>query len=60
MSKDKAKFISEEITYKNGHMYIVREVKEGKEARKEMEKRLDEFFKPFDEFFREIHDKSKR
>ncbi len=53
-TKNKAKFISEEITYKNGHMYIVREVKEGKEAQKEIEKHIEEFFKPFEKFFEEI------
>ena len=53
-TKNKAMFISEEIKYKNGHTYIKREVKEGKEARKEIEKRLDTMCKPLRKLFEEM------
>ncbi len=52
--KNEAIFISQEIKYKNGHTYIKREVKEGKEARKEIEKRLDKMCKPFRKLFEEM------
>lgn len=53
-TKNKTIFINEEITYKNGHTYIKREIKEGKEARKEIEKHLDKMCKPFRKLFEEM------
>ncbi len=47
-----AKITYEEKIYKDGHLYIKKEVKEGVEAEKEINKHMDSMSKAVDKFFK--------
>ena len=49
-----SKITYEEKVYKDGHLYIKKEVKEGVEAEKEINKHMDSMSKTVEKFFRDF------